>query len=183
MWESEVEKLEKGKTYILRNLRLKESRGEKYVNTPKTGELKFEAAKELNNLAEADNLPLETICTLSADIVGITSITKSLSCVGGTCKGKVVAEDDLLGICSTCKMKQKISCCRANWFASVIVQNEDSSKNIRLAVFNAQFLKLASLTSLPVSLACATVDQISEQVLLLNTVKITYDTCKLIVIT
>ena len=99
--------------------------------------------------------------------------------MGGTCKGKVVAEDDLLGICSTCKMKQKISCCRANWFASAIVQNEeDSSKNIHLAVFNAQFLKLASLTSLPVSLACATVDQISEQVLLLNTVKMTYDTCK-----
>ena len=91
LWESEVEKLEKGETYIFRNLRLKESRGEKYVNTSKTGEFKFEAAKELNNLAEADNLPLETICTISADIVGITSITKSLSCVGGTCKGKVVA--------------------------------------------------------------------------------------------
>ena len=52
---------------------------------------------------------------------------------------------------------------------------EDFSKNVHLAVLNAQFLKLASL---PVSLACATVDQISEQVLLLNTVKITYDTCK-----
>ena len=46
-------------------------------------------------------------------------------------------------------MKQKISCCRANWFTSVIVQNEeDSSKNIRLAVFNAQFLKLAKLDKL-----------------------------------
>ena len=111
LWESQVEKLEKGQNYILRNLRLKESCREKYVNTPKTGEFKFEAAKELNNLAEADNLPLETICTISADIVGITSITKSHSCVGGTCKGKVVAEDDLLGICSSCEMKQKISCC------------------------------------------------------------------------
>ena len=42
------------------------------MNTPKTGEFKFEAAKELNNLAESDNLPLEPICTISADIVGIT---------------------------------------------------------------------------------------------------------------
>ncbi|CAB4003729.1 Hypothetical predicted protein [Paramuricea clavata] len=106
LWESEVEKLEEGQTYILSNLRLKESHGEKYVNTPKTGEFKFEAGEELKDLAEADSLPLEIISTISADIVGIASITKSLSCMG--CKGKVVAEDDFLGVCSTCKMKQKI---------------------------------------------------------------------------
>ena len=38
LWENHVDELEEGRTYILRNLRLKESRGDKYVNTPKTGE-------------------------------------------------------------------------------------------------------------------------------------------------
>ncbi len=179
LWEDDVEKLEKGQTYILRNLRLKESCGEKYVNTPKTGEFKFEDAIDLNSLAEADDLPLETVSTISADIIGISSLTKSLLCVG--CKGKVDAKGNVFGVCSasTCKMKQKISSCRANWFASILVQNkDDSSKNLRLAVFNAQFLKLASLTSLPQSLASATIDEITKELLRLETVKITYDMYK-----
>ena len=109
LWENEVEKLEKGETYILRNLCLKECHGEKYVNTPKTGKFKFEAGKELNNLAEADNLPLKTTCTISADIV-VSPASQNPSHVWEV-HGKVVAEDDFLGICSTCKVKQKISCC------------------------------------------------------------------------
>ena len=177
LWESHVDELEKGQTYILRNLRLKESRGEKYMNTPKTGEFTYENATELERLADTDDIELEAVYTISATIIGISSVTKSLSCIA--CKGKVEVQDEKFAVCNTCKMKQKTSACRSNWFASIMIQSEeDSSKNIRLAVFNSQFLKLTSLTSLPISLGTASIEEVSDHILLLDTVSITYDAVK-----
>ena len=177
LWESHVDELEKGQTYILRNLRLKESRGEKYMNTPKTGEFTYENATELERLADTDDIELEAVYTISATIIGISSVTKSLSCIA--CKGKVEVQDEKFAVCNTCKMKQKTSACRSNWFASIMIQSEeDSSKNIRLAVFNSQFLKLTSLTSLPISLGIASIEEVSDHIILLDTVSITYDAVK-----
>ena len=131
LWESHVDQLQQGDTYILSNLRLKECRGEKYVNTPKTGEFAFKAVEKLANLADHDHIELETIHTKTATIVGINSVTKSLSCVG--CKGKAEVDvNSKFAVCSTCKMQQKTSACRCKWFASILIQCEDnSSSNIR----------------------------------------------------
>ena len=178
LWESFVDKLEKGETYILHNLRLKESHGEKYVNTPKTGEFTYEVADKLEHLADTDDTELESVCTVTATIIGITSVTKSVFCVA--CKGKVEHKDVNFAVCNICKMKQKMSACRSNWFASILIQSEDdSSKNIRLAVFNTQIVKLTTLASSVISLATASTEEVSEAILLINdTLTITYDAVK-----
>ena len=87
LWESHVDGLEKGETYILRNLWLKESRGEKYVNTPKTWEYSYKLAPPLEQLAESEHVELEKIKETIGTVIGINKVAKSLSCV--TCEGKV----------------------------------------------------------------------------------------------
>ena len=66
LWENHVDKLEEGRTYNLRNLQLKESHGDKYVNTPKTGEFTCEAAAELDHLADNHHIDLQTVHSVSS---------------------------------------------------------------------------------------------------------------------
>jgi hypothetical protein len=178
LWETHVDCLEEGKTYNLNNLRLKENRGEKYVNTPKTGEFTFKVAEDLGQLAATDDIELETVRTITATIIGVSSVTKSMGCVA--CKGKVEEKDVMIAVCNSCKMRQKTSACRSSWFASIIVQSEDdSSKNIRLAMFNSQIVKLLNVSRSPITLATASTEDVSDEILLLDdTLSITYDSMK-----
>ncbi len=76
-------------------------------------------------------------------------------------------------------MRQKTSACRSSLFASIIFQSEDdSSKNIHLAMFNSQIDKLLNVSRSSISLATASTENVSDEILLDDTLSITYDPMK-----
>ena len=162
----------------MNNLRLKDSRGDRYVNTPKTGEFTFKIAEDLQQVAATDDIEFKTIRTITATIVGVSNVTKSMGCV--VCKGKVEVKDGMIAVCSICKVKQKTMACKVSWFGSIIVQSEDNcSKNIRLAMFNSQIVKLLDVSKSSINLATASTEDLSDEILLINdTLNITYDSVK-----
>ena len=108
-------------------------------------------------------------------MIGISKLAKSLLCVA--CKGKVEPGDGQLSTCRVWKVKQETAACRASWFCVVMVRI-GSVENVCLGVFNSQFTKLVGLSELRSTLATDSADEVSESILVLGDVKITYDSVK-----
>ena len=68
-------------------------------------------------LAKDGQLYQEKNLVLEGEIVGIISVEEYMCCVG--CKEKVVRETGVMGECSRCKMKVKISRCKTGVTAHV----------------------------------------------------------------
>ena len=139
LWNDYVESLELHKTYILTNLRLKDSKFGWYVNIPKSQEFTFEESTPFSGpLAQLeDNIQQLTTSTLLGKIIGVQSATRNLLCISSVQKpGSKVA------ICQGqgCKLMQKVSSCKCNWHVKLLFETEDLKK-IRLTIFNNQCLQ------------------------------------------
>lgn len=55
LWEQEVESIEEGKTCLLKNIRMKESQGERYVNTAKDEKFEFEETETFDKVVEVED--------------------------------------------------------------------------------------------------------------------------------
>ncbi len=112
LWEDYVNSLEVNKTYLLKNLRVKITKNERYLNTAKTEKFTFmEATPFADPLVEIDeDLSVITTTTWNVRILGIQQISKQHSC--SSC-GKTVNEspNGILGECTStlCKMNQLFS--------------------------------------------------------------------------
>ena len=89
LWNDYVESLELHKTYILTNLRLKDSKFGQYVNTPKSQEFTFEESTPFSGplVQLEDNIQQLTTSTLLGKIIGVQSATRNLLCI--SCYKKV----------------------------------------------------------------------------------------------
>lgn len=143
LWENHVNTLESNKTYKLQNLRLKYSKGERYLNTAKSEEFHYEQTPMFEGkLAVVDHgigdLSASKIC---GEIIGVHSASKNLSCV--SCSKKVKAKSEKIGNCENCKLMQKLDSCSSQWYLRVLVQNKDlKSQKVRLSMFNQCVKKL-----------------------------------------
>ena len=80
LWESDVDVVDVGGTYLFKNFRVKEYRGNRYVNTPKTGEFSVEESLPFQeDLVEIDP-DLDSLGSFKVEvkILGIQKATKIL---------------------------------------------------------------------------------------------------------
>ncbi|XP_068726907.1 uncharacterized protein [Montipora capricornis] len=103
LWQEHCNTLTEEKTYRLKNLRIKESYGTRYLNTPKSEHFEFEEIPAFTQSLAAVATDIESLsqAKMSAKIIGVQSATKSLSCVA--CNKKV-----------TIKTSGQIANCKAN---------------------------------------------------------------------
>ena len=82
LWEQHCDKLESDKTYILKNLRLKESNNTRYLNTPKSEEFVFEETNPFTQALAAVTTDVESLSQnkIVAKLIAVYSASKSLSC-------------------------------------------------------------------------------------------------------
>jgi hypothetical protein len=111
LWNEYVDLLETNKTYILTNLRLKESKFGRYVNTPKSEKFSFEETTAFTEplVAIEENVKELTTSTVMAKIIGVQSATRNLLCV--SCHKKVIQKSgSKIGTCESqgCKLVQKV---------------------------------------------------------------------------
>ena len=86
LWQEHCNKLEDQKTYALQNLRLKESNGSRYLNTPKSEQFLFKEIPSFTQDLAQVTTEIESLTQrkVSGKIIGVQHASKSLSCT--SCK-------------------------------------------------------------------------------------------------
>ena len=144
LWENEIGKLELDKSYRLENVADRVFNDIKYLSFSEgTTVTLVEDIVEIANppLAKDGQLCQEKNLVLEGEIVGIISVEEYMCCVG--CKGKVVRETGVMGECSRCKMKVKISRCKKGVTVHVVFKADGAhgvEKN--LVIFDEQVRKI-----------------------------------------
>lgn len=179
LWNEYVDLLETNKTYILTNLRLKESKFGQYVNTPKSEKFSFEETTAFTEplVAIEENVKELTTSTVMAKIIGVQSATRNLLCV--SCHKKVIQKSgSKIGTCESqgCKLVQKVSACKCNWNVRLLFETTELKK-IHLTIFNNHCLQ--KLLKVEMSLCDLNSTMQDDLVLVLlefeSTYKVTYD--------
>ena len=94
LWQEHCKKLEDQKTYALQNLRLKESNGSRYLNTPKSEQFLFKEIPSFTQDLAQVTTEIESLTQrkVSGKIIGVQHASKSLSCT--SCKKKVTVKSN-----------------------------------------------------------------------------------------
>ena len=147
LWQEHCNKLENQKTYALQNLRLKESNGARYLNTPKSEEFLFKEVPSFTQDLAPVTTEVESLTQgkISAKVIGVQNASKSLSCT--SCKKKVtVKSNGKIATCQSCKMMMRVTSCQSQWFLKVLFQNtQNINDKLALTLFHPEVHKLASL--------------------------------------
>ncbi|XP_028405259.1 uncharacterized protein LOC114527766 [Dendronephthya gigantea] len=174
LWNEYVDLLEAHKTYILTNLRLKES---KHFNTAKSEKFSYEETTAfIQPLVEIEeDVKQLTTSSAFAKIIGFQSATRNLLCA--SCNKKVTQKaGSKVGSCEGCKLMQKISACKCNWNVRILFETSELKKT-RLTIFNNHCLqKLLNLEMSICDLNSTTEDDLVLALLgFESTYKVTYD--------
>ena len=179
LWENNVNTLEVNTAYNLKNLRVKSSNNEKYLNTPKGEEFVSTETTPFDQpcVNVEEDLNEMVTATIYARIMGIHQASFTLSCI--SCNKKVVSlpEDDLLGECQNCQLTQLIESCNSQWCLRMLVQpTTDPDRKIRLTFYNQYLQKLMDVLGVKINLNAASERDILISILTNNqTLNITYD--------
>ena len=181
LWEDNVEQLHKNKTYILKNLKVKVSNRERYLNTPKGDEFTAtEAAAFKKPLVQVQEGLFDIASsTISGKIIGIHQTNNTLSCV--SCKKTVspCPDHDNLGECQspTCKLMQMVTSCGTQWYLRLLVQSStNEAEKKRLTFFHQEVQRLMEILNVVLNLDTATEKDVMTSILKANKViNITFD--------
>lgn len=148
-WGDDIQKVENGKTYFFRNLRLKKNKmnGELYVNPAKGFSSITEAEAFEKTLDVPEEVPSElTSFTIKLEIIGVTDVKLDHRCV----KCNRVVSPRKITKCENvkCKLVQKIEKCKKEWYVRALVELENKS-NMYLIFRNGAVKKVLSLVSAP----------------------------------
>ena len=168
LWEDYVGSLELNKTYLLRNLRVKVTKTDRYLNTTKTEKFTYtETGPFTHPLVDvAEELSVITSMTWTGRILGIQQVVKTRSC--RSC-GKTVNEqaNGVLGECSSCKMSQVLSLCPAHWFLKALVKNVNKTEEkLKLSFYPNDVKQLVEKLGITIDLDEAKEDDILIEILL-----------------
>ena len=170
LWGSHTNTLEEHSTYFFNRVRVKVTKDQRYLNTPKNDtECTIEPAEPF-----PEQLPtvevLSTIKEVVADIIGVSNIAKTQCCC--SCHKKVIIKGTL-AFCQNCSMTQKVNHCKIQWYLRLLVETtQDPHQNLRLAVFSDVANKLKNLCDLEHS---ASEQELTEAILDLGTLTLAYD--------
>lgn len=172
-WEEWSNCVEANKTYVFKNLRMKNDyyTKEMYANTAKEG-FQLEVAPDFEeDLADAEPTLMEiTTKEMLVSIIGVKSISSYYACSAcgkkGETTGKVLQ-------CQSCKMKQKVMPESKQWFIKLFVQNTTTKEKLFLTVFNRELKNICEANGKILD-PHVTEDQITDILLEANDVNITY---------
>lgn len=126
LWEDDIEKVEKGKTYQFKNLRLKKNKltGEIYVNPAKGNSSITECEAFETILDIPEDIPTElTTATIDGEIVGVTEVKLDHCCI--KCNKPLVAKKEAKCENPRCKLTEKLEKCKKQWYVKALIEIGD----------------------------------------------------------
>ena len=117
------------------------------VNTPKSEcECTISSANPFSE-SLPDVEAISGITEIKANILGVTSTTKSMCCL--FCAKKVEIKGKL-AFCEKCKMSQKPGACKMQWYVRIYFEKVGvPEQRLRLTAFNDVSIKLLAICGLP----------------------------------
>ena len=129
LWQEHVDTLQPKKMYEFKNLRLKCTKQERYLNTPKSEEFTaiecVPPAEPLVKVTPDMRLLQETTSTIPIRILGVRNAYKNLLCVSYNKKVRAKPNHDTLMVCQSCSLTQPLSTCACQWALRLFVQNAE----------------------------------------------------------
>lgn len=155
LWESYTETLMLNSTYVFKNLKVKISKNERYLNTAKDVPFQFTETSPFTQPLVDVNAELASMVasTINGKIIGFLQINNSIGCI--SCKKKVIPNSDNkdLGKCEDCNLIQIVSSCATQWFMHILVQSSTNpGEQRKLILFNKQVEELVTLLNLNLDL-------------------------------
>ena len=132
--ESEINKLDEGKSYRFEKVTVREYGGNKYLSMSEAAEVKEigdigdVVSDEEEGIGDAQNV-------VEGEIIAILVIDEYISCVNY--RGKVKGRDEVIGECIKCKAKVKMSRCSKSASAKFVVEGS-SGRMWYLTAFDEQ---------------------------------------------
>lgn len=160
LWGKHVDSLQLHRTYLLKNLRIKVTKYERYLNTPRNDDFSASECEEFTTPLVPVEEDVNTMSTFSGHILGIQTATKSLLCLG--CNKKSIEPTGNKAICQSCGLTQSAKACPTSWSIRLLLKPDDSSRNLRLVLPNEMVEQFICMTGATVNLP-----EISEEELIL----------------
>ncbi len=161
LWGRYVDSLEINKTYVFKNLRVKVTKYERYLNIPRKDEFTATQCQDFDTPLAALVEDVNTISTFCGSLLGVKKASKSLACIG--CHKKSVIVEGNKAVCQNCNLSQIATRCPSFWSVQLLAKPDESSKNIRLALPTHMLEKFLAITGSLVEL-----DTVSEEDLVLS---------------
>ena len=129
LWNDDRDKLKVGNSYRLKQVLVRSYQGDKFLQYPKQGAT-YEEVEDIGTVSLDDVNTYDTIT--NSEVAGVLSFDDFLACL--VCKSKVQPADEKLGTCTSCKTLQKISLCKRQVRAKLLLTRPGGSY-ITLNVF------------------------------------------------
>jgi hypothetical protein len=120
--------LEINKTYLFKNLRVKVTKYERYVNTPRKNDFTVTQCQEFDTPLVPLEQDVNTISTFSGSILGVQKASKSLACIG--CHKRSVNVEGNKAVCQACDLSQIATRCPSFWSIRLLVKPDESSMSV-----------------------------------------------------
>ena len=139
LFGDDVDRVEEGKTYILKNLRVKISKNVRFLNSTKAEKFACEEVLDLDGVVDLDDIDSLTKVSMTAKIVGVHKVRKIFHCV--TCNRKVEVSSRLAH-CESCSMDMMISACTCTWYVRLLFIDVASEEKYHLSLGNGPIYDL-----------------------------------------
>ena len=127
LWDAFVDTLDVNHTYVFKNVRIKCTKFENYLNTPKNEEFAAVDAPAFDVPVASYEEEIDTTTEVMAKILGVQQASKSLSC--NACQKQVLEIfSPKKAVCRSCNLHQVPSTCNVNWNLRILVRPENRSK-------------------------------------------------------
>lgn len=131
LWGDHVNALQLDQTYTLNNVRVKSTKFEHYLNTPRNEDFTaIDAAPFTTPVIEYED-DVDTTSTVNGTILGVQNTSKSLGC--NNCQKRAV---DIIAphkaVCQSCGFQQPPSACTPFWTLRILLKPKNGQKNIHL---------------------------------------------------
>ncbi len=157
LWESFVDTIATGQTYLFKNIRLKKDNYTSvvYVNTAMSGTVISEATAFDQPLAEeSDDAQLTILSTteITANIVGVATINCNRTCF--SCHKVVVEQGNSLAKCVSCSLTQKMSRTNKRWYVKLCIEDSTNRANtFHVTLYHTMVARLIELADVDVDLS------------------------------
>ncbi|XP_028400886.1 uncharacterized protein LOC114523994 [Dendronephthya gigantea] len=165
LWGDFVNTLDVDHTYVLKNVRIKCTRFENYLNTPKNEEFSAVESAVFDAPVAAYEHEIDTTTEVMAKIIGVQQASKTLSCNGCQKQGLEILSSNK-AVCRFCKLQQLPSTCNVNWNLRILVKQQDqSTKNLQMRLDHTTTESLLRMLNATYDLQSATEDDIVATIL------------------
>ena len=165
LWDNYVNTLDLEHTYVLKNVRIKSTKFENYLNTPKDEDFAAVDVAAFDVPVAVYEDEIDTTVEVMAKILGVKRASRTLSC--NDCRRETVdVVSPNMAVCRFCKLQQVSSTCNVNWNLQIVVKPEtESKKNLQLRLDHTATETLLQMLNPTYDLQSATEDDMVATIL------------------